>query len=39
MVVLMATLVRQRVKHWYSPHPETVSKWLFIGQMAAPTPA
>ncbi|EVT72576.1 membrane protein [Stenotrophomonas maltophilia 5BA-I-2] len=33
--VLMATLVRQM--EWHSPHPETVSKWLFIGQMTAST--
>lgn len=33
--VLMATLVRQMVKQWQSPHPETVSKWLFVGQMTA----
>ncbi|MDT9580514.1 hypothetical protein RS982_04235 [Stenotrophomonas indicatrix] len=35
--VLMATLIRQMVKQWQSPHPETVSKWLFIGQMTAST--
>jgi len=35
--VLMATLVRQMVKQWHSPHPEAVSKWLFIGQMTAST--
>lgn len=34
-VVLMATLIRQMVKQWRSPHPETVSKWLFLGQMTA----
>ncbi|AWH17655.1 hypothetical protein C1922_10245 [Stenotrophomonas sp. ZAC14D2_NAIMI4_7] len=33
--VLMATLIRQMVKQWRSPHPETVSKWLFLGQMTA----
>jgi len=31
--VLMATLIRQMVKQWQAPHPETVSKWLFLGQM------
>jgi uncharacterized protein with PQ loop repeat len=35
--VLMATLIRQMVKQWQSPHPETVSKWLFVGQMTAST--
>ena len=35
--VLMATLVRQMVKQWRSPHPETVSKWLLVGQMTAST--
>lgn len=35
--VLMATLIRQMVKQWQSPHPETVSKWLFLGQMTAST--
>lgn len=34
-VILMATLIRQTVKQWHSPHPETVSHWLFIGQMSA----
>ncbi|XFC39136.1 hypothetical protein ACEF39_002150 [Stenotrophomonas indicatrix] len=33
----MATLVRQMIKQWQSPHPETVSRWLFIGQMTAST--
>ncbi|AWH29228.1 hypothetical protein [Stenotrophomonas sp. YAU14A_MKIMI4_1] len=33
--VLMATLIRQMVKQWQSPHPETVSKWLFLGQITA----
>ncbi|MDV3463518.1 hypothetical protein R1G70_02505 [Stenotrophomonas sp. C960] len=36
-VVLIATLVRQMVKQWRSPHPEAVSKWLFVGQMTAST--
>ncbi len=36
-VVLIATLVRQMIKQWQSPHPETVSKWLFVGQMTAST--
>ncbi len=36
-VVLMATLVRQMVKQWQAPHPEAVSKWLFLGQMTAST--
>lgn len=35
--VLIATLVRQMIKQWQSPHPETVSKWLFVGQMTAST--
>jgi len=33
--VLMATLIRQMIKQWQAPHPETVSKWLFLGQMTA----
>ncbi len=33
--VLMATLIRQMVKQWRSPHPETVSRWLFLGQITA----
>lgn len=33
--VLMATLIRQMVKQWQSPHPETVSRWLFLGQITA----
>lgn len=36
-VVLIATLVRQMIKQWQSSHPETVSKWLFVGQMTAST--
>jgi len=31
----MATLIRQMVKQWQSPHPETVSRWLFLGQITA----
>ncbi|WP_233614473.1 MULTISPECIES: hypothetical protein [unclassified Stenotrophomonas] len=34
-IVLIATLIRQMVKQWRSPNPESVSKWLFIGQMTA----
>lgn len=33
--VLMARLIRQMVKQWQAPHPEAVSKWLFLGQMTA----
>ncbi|MBH1506785.1 hypothetical protein I5U60_04085 [Stenotrophomonas maltophilia] len=33
----MGRLVRQMIKQWQSPHPETVSKWLFVGQMTAST--
>ncbi len=34
-LVLVATLLRQMVKQWRSPHPETLSRWLFAGQMVA----
>ncbi|AWH53550.1 hypothetical protein C1924_10345 [Stenotrophomonas sp. ESTM1D_MKCIP4_1] len=34
-VILMATLIRQMIKQWQSPHPEVVSRWLFVGQMTA----
>jgi len=33
--ILIATLQRQTLKQWKSPHPEAVSSWLFIGQMSA----
>ncbi len=33
--ILIATLLRQTLKQWKSPHPEAVSSWLFIGQMSA----
>lgn len=33
--VLLATLARQVFKQWKSGATEGVSKWLFIGQMAA----
>lgn len=34
-IILIATLTRQMVKQYRSPHPETVSRWLFLGQMSA----
>jgi uncharacterized protein with PQ loop repeat len=33
--VLIATLVHQVRKQWKSGHSEGVSRWLFIGQLAA----
>ncbi len=33
--VLVATLVRQMIKQHRAAHPETVSRWLFLGQMSA----
>jgi len=33
--ILMATLLKQVHKQWTSPSPEGVSRWLFVGQIAA----
>jgi uncharacterized protein with PQ loop repeat len=33
--ILLATLVRQNVKQWREGRSEGVSRWLFIGQVAA----
>ncbi|PZU26903.1 MAG: hypothetical protein DI584_10620 [Stenotrophomonas sp.] len=37
-VILLATLIRQIVKHANAEHPETISTWLFVGRAAASTP-
>jgi uncharacterized protein with PQ loop repeat len=34
-VILLATIVKQIHKQWRSGTSEGVSKWLFLGQMAA----
>lgn len=33
--ILLATLVRQVVKQWHEGSSEGVSRWLFVGQIAA----
>ena len=36
-LVLLLTLIRQVKKQWEEKNSEGVSKWLFIGQLAAST--
>ena len=36
-LVLLLTLIRQVSKQWEEKNSEGVSKWLFIGQLAAST--
>lgn len=33
--ILLATLARQTWRQWREPDPRGVSRWLFIGQIAA----
>ena len=34
-IILLATLVKQVYKQWQEGRAEGVSKWLFVGQLAA----
>ena len=36
-IILLATLVKQVYKQWKEGTSEGVSKWLFVGQLAAST--
>lgn len=36
-LILLATLVKQVYKQWRDATSEGISKWLFIGQLAAST--
>lgn len=36
-IILLLTLVRQVMKQWREGSSEGVSKWLFVGQIAAST--
>lgn len=36
-LVLLATLVKQVYKQWLDESSEGISKWLFVGQLAAST--
>ena len=36
-VILLATLIKQVYKQWKDGTSEGISKWLFVGQLAAST--